>query len=718
MSYRVTMVTDGTVGAKAYINYNGVLDTSANVPTGSYDIVAIVPSEYIFNRWIITSGAGSVVDISAALTTLTVYRANVTVQATYLPRCFEDPSICPTLPVFEPVACGIAQSREYPNPTSRAALKASKSASIFSGQAQSTRIGSLKRCIAQVNTSEIGFNRVSRVNETVCDTITYQVAVEKFADKQLVPPAFNNFYSNQTQPNLNITTVDPSGNIYALTNYISGGQNNLTVTRFTVSSGSITRDISGSKLILPNELISANLFWRNNVLVFVGIFYGIRTNIQIYTYNAALTAIGPMTPFPQITNTKRYTGQSTYNSAGYIYITLAAPPSGGFESSPLYYIAPDFSIKTTTNIQANYSSIQQTAGETNGGAMITAVVSNQMYLIYLYGSANYWRQLLFNGSNPICAVAVKDTDVLTLGYDGTNIIATGISYVPSSVTYTIKTKKIVLMTWPNGIPYTVRAITLCTSPTVGRYFYTMYLYNPALTNFQYYVQTGEITFDGVIVGTPTNIQINGSYNIAPTNTIQASANYIAVASGLHLSTYATTYKEPYSALVTLTRDRKYCITRIINPGACPPPLPVNNTSPLDGLTRTLKLAICQPIRFENPAASDGCDPIYTEPIQYLTDASGAEPAQGPAVKTIFRKYDRINGIDEICKPIPGRYGSTRTARIRSNIESASTTRYVNTVLPQVQYPFPCPVYGNQTGIPRASLCQPSIDARPTNGVPS
>jgi hypothetical protein len=246
----------------------------------------------------------------------------------------------------------------------------------------------------------------------------------------------------------------------------------------------------------------------------------------------------------------------------------------------------------------------------------------------------------------------------------------------------------------------------------------MYLYNPAITNFQYYVQTGEITLDGMFVGIPTNTQINSAYNIAPTNTIQASNDYLAVATGLHLSTYATTFKEQYTELITLTRDRKYCITRTITPGACPPPLPVNNTPPLDGLTRTLNIAICQPIRFSNPAASDGCGPVYTAPTQYLTEASGAEPPQGPAVKTIVRKYDRINGIDEICKPIPGRYGSSRTARIRSNIEAASATRYATTVLPQVQYPFPCPVYGNQTGIPRASLCQPSIDARPTNGVPS
>jgi hypothetical protein len=246
----------------------------------------------------------------------------------------------------------------------------------------------------------------------------------------------------------------------------------------------------------------------------------------------------------------------------------------------------------------------------------------------------------------------------------------------------------------------------------------MYLYNPAITNFQYYVQSGEINLEGIILGTPINTQISSGYNIAPTNTIQAATDYFVIASGMNLTTYATTFKEEYKELITLTRDRKYCITRIINPGTCTLMVPVNNTPPLDGQTRTLNLAICQPIQFTNPASSDGCGPVYTEPTVYLTDVSGAEPLQGSAMKTIIRKYDRINGIDEICKPIPGRYASSRTARIRSNIEAAGVTRYATTVLPQVQYPFPCPVYGNQTGIPRASLCQPSIDGRPTNGAPS
>jgi hypothetical protein len=451
--------------------------------------------------------------------------------------------------------------------------------------------------------------------------------------------------------------------------------------------------------------------------VFVGIFYGTRTYIRIYTYNAALTATITSTQFPQILNSKRYTGQSTYDSAGFIYIVLASPPSGGYESSPLYYISPNFALtQKPTNVQANFNPIQQTIGDTYGGAFITAAASNQMYLVYVNKGVYLWRQLLFNGS--VCGVAIKDTSVLTLGYDGTNVVATNISYVPNSASYTIKTNVAVQIPFPNNTPYTIQSITLCTSPTTDRVFYTMELYNPTYTNFQYYVQIGEITLDGDIVGTPSNIQIGFAYNIAPTNTIQASANYLVIASGLDLTTYAITYAEPYTALVTLTRDRKYCITRTISPGACPPPPPVNNNTPLDGLTRTLNIAICEPIRFENPGASDGCGPVYTAPTQYLTDASGAEPPQGPSVKTIIRKYDRINGIDEICKPIPGRFGSSRTARIRSNIEAASATRYVTTVLPQVQYPFPCPVYGNQTGIPRASLCQPSIDGRPTNGIPS
>lgn len=716
--YKVTMLTDGTVGATSKINYNGVLDTSANVPDGSYNIVATKPVGYNFSIWKIIGGSGNITNPSSAATSLIVSGSSVTVIANYSISCYVDPSLCPTLPVFTPVACGIPQSLVFPNPTSRAARKANKSASIFSGQAQSTRIGALKKCIAQVNASEIGFNQVNRQNITVCDTITYQIAVTQYNDVPQVPPTFNDTYSKQLQPNLNITTVDPSGNIYALTNYISGGQNRLTVTQFTTSTRTVTPSLVGSELVLPNTLVSANLFWRNDRLVFVGIFYGTNTYIRIYTYNAALQATLVPIQLPTISNTKLYTGQSTYNSAGYIYIILAAPPSGGFESAPLYYISPDLSGNRETNIQDNYNSIQQTIGDTNNGTLITATITNDVYLIYVSNSATIWRQLLFSGQNPLCAISIQDRSILTLGYDGSNIIATSFSYVPNTSTYSLLSRKQVAMTWPNTVPYKVQAITLCSSPIGSRFFYTMKLYNPAITNFQYYIQTGEITIDGTIITASINIQIGAEYNIAPTNTIQASANYLAVASGLNLTTYAITIKKDFQALVTLSRDRKYCITEIVYPGCGCPTIPVNNNPPLDGLTRTLKLAICQPIRFSNPGLSDGCGPVYTAPTQYLTDVSGAEPPQGPAVKTIIRKYDRINGIDEICKPIPGRYGSSRTARIRSNIEAASATRYATTVLPQVQYPFPCPVYGNQTGIPRASLCQPSIDARPTNGVPS
>ena len=716
--YNVTMLTDGTVGATSKINYNGVLDTSANVPDGSYNIVATVPSGYNFTRWNIIGGSGSIASPSSDSTILRISGSNVTVIATYNILCYVDPALCPTLPIFTPAACGIPQTLVFPNPTSRAARKAYKSASIFSGQAQSTRIGALKKCIAQVNASEIGFKQVNRRNITVCDTITYQVAVTQYKDVPQVPPTFNDAYSKQLQPNLNITTVDPSGNIYTLTNYVSGGRNNLTVTRFNAANESVIPSLVGSELVLPNTLVSANLFWRNNLLVFVGIFYGTNTYIQIYTYNAALIATLAPIQFPTISNTKRYTGQSTYNSAGYIYITLAAPPSGGFETSQLYYIAPNLLGIRETNIQDNYNSIQQTIGDTNSGALITATIANDMYLIYISNSATIWRQLLFSGQNPLCAISIQNNSILTLGYDGTNVIATSLSYVPNTSSYSLLSTTRVAMTWPNSVPYTVQAITLCVSPTGSRFFYTMKLYNPAVTNFQYYIQTGEITFDGTIITAPINIQIGAEYNIAPTNTIQSSANYLVVASGLNLTTYAITIKQDFQALITLTRDRKYCITEIVYPGCGCPVIPVNNNPPLDGLTHTLNIAICQPIRFSNPGLSDGCGPVYTAPTQYLTDASGAEPLQGPAMKTIVRKYDRINGIDEICKPIPGRYGSSRTARIRSNIEAASATRYSTTVLPQVKYPFPCPVYGNQTGIPRASLCQPSIDARPTNGVPS
>jgi surface protein len=81
--YRVTMTTDSTAGARADISYNGVYDSSANVPNGSYNIRATIPVGYTFNNWQVTAGSGTLASASSASTTLTVAGQAVTVQALY-----------------------------------------------------------------------------------------------------------------------------------------------------------------------------------------------------------------------------------------------------------------------------------------------------------------------------------------------------------------------------------------------------------------------------------------------------------------------------------------------------------------------------------------------------------------------------------------------------------------------------------------------------------
>lgn len=634
-------------------------------------------------------------------------------DASSIALCLENP-----LPEYVAVPCGVSQTRVFANPTSRAARKAAKGSGLYFGQAQSTRTRTLKNCITQINTSEIAFNQVSRSNVCIRDCVAYQSIENLPVKSQLTPPSYNAIYSYGSQPDLNIIAYDPSGSLYSLTNYIDAGDNHLTLSKFDNSNNLvITANLDLSADVISATLNSTNLFWRNDILVFVGIFNATKkTLINIYTFDDALQNTLRLQLTQQ--STKLYSGQSTFDNNGYIYITLASLPSGGYETSPMYYISPEFTPAPSTSIQDDYITIQDSIGDTYNGAFIAANSSSGTFLVYVYAGTYFWSQNIFAAAT--CAMAISSNNIIvTLGAQDTILVLALFSYVPNSVIYA-KINEIDMsnkIIWPNGIPYQITDITVCYKSSGSRLFYTLQLYNPDITNFKYYIQNGEFDLSGNILWS-INIQVSASFNISLTNTIQASYDYLMVASGINLTRYATTQITYPPTIVNRTRLRQYCITEIKYPG-CPscPVLPTNNNEPLTGLTRTLNLAICQPIQFSNPAASDGCAPVYAPPTQYLTEAEGAEPPQGPAAKIIVRQYDRINGIDEICKPIPGRFGSTRTARIRTNIESASTTRYVDTVLPLVQYPLPCPVYGNQTGIPRATRCRPTIDGRPTSLFP-
>lgn len=649
---------------------------------------------------------------------------------------------------YVPTACGINTTAVYVNPTSRAARKARKNPSIFSGQAQSTRIRSLKTCITQVNTSEIAYNQV--VRQDVTKIIEFNIFPIKDVPTvfELDVPSYNDIYVGPRQPVTNVVAYDPSENLYSL---VCSATNKFSLTKFPVD-GSLTPVATGPALIIVGTLKTANLFWCKTKLIFVGIFYdGTHTFIEIYTYNtqslnatqavlkanSGVVTSGSLSEAGRLTldNSKQYDGESTCNSDGFVYIALAAPSGSGFDSSPVYYInSASWYIEEDTSLRYNYSDILQCAGDAYGGAFITGyqnqIVPEPSIIVTYYskGIQNWTYGFALNCS--AAGIAVLNNATLSNGATGDffytlQYSAGYLSYwlgTYNKIGYTEYNNNKFIPVWPNGIPYDVLSLTIAAKQTgikpYTRIFYTMYLYNPTQTNYQYYIQNGE--FDplyGYLWS--TNTLIGPSYKISANNRIQASANFLVISSGLTITSYDTTVIIDIPVQYTDVSSQEYTFTEVLLPGNCKNcNLPVSNKEPISGLARVLKQAICQPITYVNPVANDDCSPVYTAPTKYLTTAQGAEPPLGPASPTITRRYDRINGIDEICRPIPGRYGSTWTARVRTNIVSATDTRYLNTVLPLSQYPFPCPVYGNQTGIPVASLCRPTIDGRPTNGIPS
>ena len=162
-------------------------------------------------------------------------------------------------------------------------------------------------------------------------------------------------------------------------------------------------------------------------------------------------------------------------------------------------------------------------------------------------------------------------------------------------------------------------------------------------------------------------------------------------------------------------------TRLPAPGCdcirVPAP-PLQEPTARDQLSFTLDQAVRCALRYVTPSDTIGCQPLYTDPIPPLTDADvppdqrPVEPPQGPAVATVYRKYQRIGGIEEISRPLVGRAGSDRTRLLRESIISQSQTRYVNTVLPIVPYPQCIPPRrGVQAGVPIAVSTPCNLGAR-------
>ena len=146
------------------------------------------------------------------------------------------------------------------------------------------------------------------------------------------------------------------------------------------------------------------------------------------------------------------------------------------------------------------------------------------------------------------------------------------------------------------------------------------------------------------------------------------------------------------------------------PLQCPPLPTVPDVIVPNQRSYILAKAIQCPTTFTQPNAPCGAQPVYTPAIPYLPDAT--EGPQGPGVAEVQRQFLRIRGIDVISKPLKTIPASSRTARIRTGIQVATTSsRYPLTDIPIVPYPQFIPRVGGTAGVagvPRAPaiVCVP------------
>ena len=634
-------------------------------------------------------------------------------------------SSCPPIPTFMPSDCAIRDIdlSKFANPTSRAARKAVLSPSLRAGQLQSSRLGALKRCVIQVNSSEIAFRQASWGQVQLIDKVPtsfYTFPLTLYQELSPLNTLASTFLS--TQPTTQLIAYDPSGNLYTFVN------NNgvATVTQYPTDASGIVilrPSVTGTSFNLPATLTSANLFWSPSLrsLVLVGIFFNDQvSSALIYTFNSRLTAILAPLQIPISQNGRQYAGQITCNSVGVIYIVLCAVNTFAYQNASVFIVSADLTSVRTTNLNSNYNAILQTAGDSLTGVVISSYSSiganAGIYISYFTGAVLGWSQLLSTAASGPCGLlAIGNNRILTIYANGANAFCGLQTYTATSV-QTISIKQLVMTPPPFTDQYVIRSISL--SQNQDRYYYTMYMTNLSVPNYEFYMQNGEFTVDGTIKWS-VNVQIGDTYNVSPSNIIQTSPTTMAVCYGLELTTFVVGYYAPSEIPVINygTLDISYCVVRSVKTFCpCRPKADVSGSyDSQSSLQHTLARAICNPIYFTNPAANLGCAPVYTPPTKFLTAASGAEPPLGPGIYGVTRRqFQTISGIDQICRPPPPRTAGLRTARVRTDIQSQTDTRYVNTVLPVVQYPPLCPVYGNQSGIPVASLCQPAIDSRPTN----
>ena len=362
-----------------------------------------------------------------------------------------------------------------------------------------------------------------------------------------------------------------------------------------------------------------------------------------YDTNLALIHFPTAVPPTTIVNI----GESTYDSTGNVYFPITYSPTGNDQNPTNYLSVVKYDASANMLWDVSFNFIEQQDDDVSTPSSLR-ILNNQLFFLYPSGYNLIIQNISFSG------LVVSSATVNLSPYNP-----------PSNLNSII------------NLSVTINA--------TGRIFAACEIFTKSPASLQSYIF--EINNVGTILFSQP-FATQGLYYLCT----QANTQY------LWFFTSSGVLKQYLLEKSVFPSNCSTC-PNIAQPTVQIPTVP-------NQLSHILDVAVNCPLLFVTPTATYGCQPVYTEPIAPLQGV-GVEKPQGPAVTSVYRKFQRIGGIDQISKPLVGRAGSDRTARLRAGIISQSQTRYVQTVLPLIPYP-PCLPPPPQPGVPIApnSGCNP------------
>jgi hypothetical protein len=557
------------------------------------------------------------------------------------------------------------------------------------GQAESTRTRLLQECIVETEIAQkaaaLSSNNI--VCKDISETICYDLSYVQIPPTQI-------WETNDSTYSTGSIVYDTSGFLYTLGSDAQSPTNTL----FSLNKVDICGNTIADASFNFNTVSNTILVWDSidsQIMVITCVGSPAPVVIHINTYDISLTHITGYT-IPLDINNNIYNIAAVCNNMGDLFICAI----GGSPNNTTVFRATQGFTNVSSTLLGPAKRDGDAICDLVGNAVFTFNTNSNTTIriisITPTLATNWSTTVNISSINNNSSIAIDTSGTLYLLYTNTgNGYPLNLARINSATGSIIGTTQINYPVQPNlqGVSNIYAAIN-----TFNRFFYAFQL-NYTL-NIITYVQYGELDLSGNLIFSTTFPNTNANYVF---NTFAASTKTMTLCYGITTAQFEIAYMD----VSCVTVDISQC--SYVYPGcACPKiaqPTVQIPTVP-NQLSHILDVAVNCPLLFVTPTATYGCQPVYTEPIAPLQGV-GVEKPQGPAVTSVYRKFQRIGGIDQISKPLVGRAGSDRTARLRAGIISQSQTRYVQTVLPLIPYP-PCLPPSPQPGVPIApnSGCNP------------